>query len=992
MFYLVFLLLINFLCGLNLHSDPEDINIKENLVLVQVKLNNEVKENIEILAIDDKIFLPIKYLSVLSGINSKFDRQTKVFSFTDPAQGQTVLIEPTQKTIKVGDNLLDISANRVFWIQQSVSLLDEILISRELTEQLLDLKTEYKEDNLTLEVSVPRLFSSEFKRTQLTYKKLINDEDPDLVQPNPTKLNVRSIQSNYFTQAQLSRTTDPLTTQTEITLGNFLGLNVEGEAYGGTFRAGPSFVFSDKQIGFAGTRQSWSKKINDKFGIVVGDSYSQLNRLNVGGQIFGIKIGTPKNIGITQDTTVAWQGACLANSEVLLIINGQEIARQLCTNGKYQFGYVPRLVDVNNQYQVIQRNSDGNETLIRDDRFNYFGDLVPAKGRAWQIFGGTQPLELFNTQSNFSFSGEQANSRAEIIPRKALAGGQFQYGLTDRITLESIVTADYLIRDPGDPFLFNSSFLPISNDNRFINGETISLGVYARPKNNIGIRLGTALSNSNISAGANPGRAGVGHALSLDYDLRFKRCSSLGSIFYLSPEFYTPGSPSNNTIGGNFSLNSTIGKNNIRGSLFTSLTNLDKKSINGIQQRNSIAINHAYQVNSRISFQNNFVYREVKNDFTNFNTASYRAFMLNNINKRFTATASYFLQNSKNLTPVLSTKFFGEATLGGIFFLDKKRRNQFRLSFALNTDNQIRTFAQWMIRYKNLIYQPSISVETNPGGRRGYQMRQGLFWQTTGSSRVGLEYTLSTLQSQNQNFDQFGGIAISGRNKSVNQTLSLNVQTMLGFLGAKPRILTSNQTGYVKGKAFIDGNLNGKYDNGEQILNKIQMQVDGKNINESKKGEMLALDLGKGIHKVSLKPDSFPITLNLVKDFINVKVEPGKTTEVNFPLRLSGATIEGRVVLAGIDGKTKGASNIIVVAADSTGKEVTYSYTDSEGYYVLSEVMPGNYSIYIDKNDLANRKLLLSQSPDKVTIPIDLENIINVKGINFEAKGNIFGV
>jgi len=190
----------------------------------------------------------------------------------------------------------------------------------------------------------------------------------------------------------------------------------------------------------------------------------------------------------------------------------------------------------------------------------------------------------------------------------------------------------------------------------------------------------------------------------------------------------------------------------------------------------------------------------------------------------------------------------------------------------------------------------------------------------------------------------------------------------------------------------LDANGDGKYQSGEQLLRQAEIKLNGKEIKANSKGELLAVDIGKGIHKVALDPRSIPITLTPQVDFINVKVEPGLTTEIFFPLRNQSASIEGRVIIKTTDGQNKSAGNIAIIISDSKGKKISYTYTDSNGYYILSDLPPGDYTVRIDPNDVSSRRLSVSNDVQHVNLPLNLDDFVTIKGINFEAKQTTFGL
>ena len=169
------------------------------------------------------------------------------------------------------------------------------------------------------------------------------------------------------------------------------------------------------------------------------------------------------------------------------------------------------------------------------------------------------------------------------------------------------------------------------------------------------------------------------------------------------------------------------------------------------------------------------------------------------------------------------------------------------------------------------------------------------------------------------------------------------------------------------------------------------MQFNGKEYKTDSKGIIIVSDIPVGNYTTSLDARSLPITLNNVRDFAKIAIESGQTTNVLFPLTINAGSITGKITIKSPDGKIKSAGNIVIIAIDKNGKEVSYTYTDNEGYYTLSELAPEEYIIKIDKADVKNRNLLLDKEEQKVNIPMQLEDFIEIKNINFEASQSLFG-
>ncbi|HEY9886570.1 MAG TPA: carboxypeptidase-like regulatory domain-containing protein, partial [Vampirovibrionales bacterium] len=163
-----------------------------------------------------------------------------------------------------------------------------------------------------------------------------------------------------------------------------------------------------------------------------------------------------------------------------------------------------------------------------------------------------------------------------------------------------------------------------------------------------------------------------------------------------------------------------------------------------------------------------------------------------------------------------------------------------------------------------------------------------------------------------------------------------------------------------------------------------------KPLNVDSQGKLLVTDVPKGIYEMYLDPLSLPIALIPIEQTFRFQVESGQMTELSFPVKLSGGTVTGQVIVSLIDGKTVSAENIVVIAVDKDGKEVAYTYVDRYGYYTLSEIPPGEYTIKIDQVDIQKRNLSFQIASKKVNIPLVLDDIVEVNDIDFEATQSVY--
>lgn len=965
-----------------------DSKLVDELVLVEIKVNDGTKIASEALLVEEKLYLPIRQVASLLQIENNFDRSSKIITFKDKANGSAVAVNTIDKTITIADQQLDINTNQFFWIDKSISITDEALLAKDLIEKLFEAKIEYSEDDLLVKIEAAYL-----KKANTGQNKGQKKETDDTIKPNKKRFSLRALQTNYSAQTRLSQLNSINNSTSNLSFGNFLNLNFVGEAEDGIYRAGPAFFFSDEQIGFAGMRQSWQKKIDDKFGLILGDTNVQLNRITSGGQIFGARFGSPRSLGLTQDVSVTLQGACIEGSEILLIVNGQQLSRQSCLNSHYAFNYIPRLIDPNNSYQIVQRNTDGNEAILREDRFTFYGELLPVKVKTWQAFAGTPPLELLNNSSSISFVNKNNASDQDIIPNRLTGGGQFQYGLTQRLTAEGILMADKIMGGVNfpEPIFRTREFLPYFSNPAFLNGQTASIGLYSRPKDNFGIRLNAGLSHSQDISQAKLFRSGFGNSFSVDYDWRLKNFSQIGNIFYLSPNYYVPGGSLGNIAGANFSLTGSYGRQFLRANLQSNLFNLDQKSVGGLRSNNVASFSHIMRFSPRTSLQNILIYRSFQNDLSEVNALNYSNFFFRKITPRLVGTIGARTSQIATLKPNSESSLFSELSFGGFYLIGKKKQYQINFASGFSSNNDLRLFLQGRFSYKKLIYQPFINIVKGATGSKGYTIGNGLFWQSEQGSRFGIEYIVSTITSPFFAIDQNSGSIINTTNQNINHSLSLNLSNTLGFIDGKPRLLTSAETGYLKAKAFIDLNKNNEQDGNEQTFNKAVLFFNGKEYKTNKNGEIIISDIPRGTYTTNLEPKSLPITLNNIRDFVKVLIEAGQTTNLVFPLTINAGSISGQIVIKSPDGKPKSAGNVVIVAHDKDNKEVSYTYTDTEGYYTLSELAPGDYTIKVDPIDIKNRNLILTKEDYKVNIPMKLDDFVEINNIDFEASQSLFG-
>jgi hypothetical protein len=229
-----------------------------------------------------------------------------------------------------------------------------------------------------------------------------------------------------------------------------------------------------------------------------------------------------------------------------------------------------------------------------------------------------------------------------------------------------------------------------------------------------------------------------------------------------------------------------------------------------------------------------------------------------------------------------------------------------------------------------------------------------------------------------RNFGSFG-LGFSGLyGGRKNMGLALQIFTAFGRNPRNGRLIRDWQPtagmGAIAAKVFIDGNLNGSFDQGEEVVENAGFTVNGSGrsgVRTDARGEALlarlmprdyadvALDLG------TLDDAQWQPTVPGVR----VLPRPGKVQTVDFPVVYT-AEIDGTVYL--VDGDYKrGIGNARLQLLSGEGQVVGETRTSSDGYYIVPSVKPGRYQLRIEPEQLTGIGLRASPA-------VDLE--VNAKG------------
>lgn len=174
---------------------------------------------------------------------------------------------------------------------------------------------------------------------------------------------------------------------------------------------------------------------------------------------------------------------------------------------------------------------------------------------------------------------------------------------------------------------------------------------------------------------------------------------------------------------------------------------------------------------------------------------------------------------------------------------------------------------------------------------------------------------------------------------------------------ARPGLSSS---GAVAVRAFSDDNGNGTRDPGEAALGGVEFFTASQHVTADKAGEALLTGIGDGAHAaVRIDGASLPdIAMAPAHDGYRLVPRAGRIPVVEFAVqRLSD--IEGNAVFA--DGaRRRAVSGLKLVLVDAQGRRVAKARSESDGFVLLEQVRPGDYTLALDPVQAASLKIRLA--------------------------------
>lgn len=203
---------------------------------------------------------------------------------------------------------------------------------------------------------------------------------------------------------------------------------------------------------------------------------------------------------------------------------------------------------------------------------------------------------------------------------------------------------------------------------------------------------------------------------------------------------------------------------------------------------------------------------------------------------------------------------------------------------------------------------------------------------------------------------RFGPLALSLDSTYTAPTRNYAVTLRLGLsFGRNPlsgRMFVArpglSSSGAVAVRAFADDNGDGTRDPGEQILAGVSYFTAAQHVTAGKSGEALLTGIGDGTHAaVRIDTSTLPdIALAPAREGVRLVPRAGRIPIVEFAVqRLSD--IEGSAVYD--DGRhRRTVSGLKLALIDKRGRRVARTRSESDGFVLLEQVRPGDYTLALD--------------------------------------------
>lgn len=978
-----------------------------------ITINNRVYQDVELLVTDNaQILVPFKQLSDIFEINYSANRVQKIITFTtfDNQPG-----EINQQGVYINGKLIQ---KNPYFLNQGLmdNVFNEAFIQAPVAEKIMGIKLTTDYSSLTVSADIGR----DIQVLKIS-KNVLDDNNapkahPDTVLPKKNgviSLNTIGLHNNMINDNMATRGANFYNSNHNLS-GN-TALTFNGNAFGGKYRADiNTFHYGSDAFMFGGLSATYKNSIKDK---ETGKEkiYYELGRVKgrrdvdaqIGTNIFGAQVW---NYDYEKEPANKLNGYVKPTSIVRVSINGVEPV-PLNTYAGYWSLSEMNLPSKIETVKVEEVNEDGSVETVKEVKYSLYGDKPFEKEHRGSAFAGVWGYQnrLFREGSNI-YRGNN---------KKVTAGVDYQYGIKDNITFESRLTGDKIYEKNGTSVYYtiptNDALLVTGTQKNvnYIEGATSlnSIEYVSKKDKNLKLRgtAGVSVANDVREEDTHAGYIvkGTGEYTRDLTKYRWKiikpkTANAKLELYNTSPDFYIASSDStskNDRTGGKVQAGVSFNSTSVSGSFNKYYSNMNHRYQGGTIAFNEATLNANTKIPKIANVRFNSYYRSGENDLGKNENYYYDFNAYRDIKKwaKFEVgrresvyDTKYDTQTSMNRNynskyadsymmlhvPIPNNK--GKLSVGHSF-VDfeasgyKNDYNMFRFGYTFPTWKRLTLGLGWGFRYSG---QGGNDFNVNLGYR----------------AKSGQMMTLGYQYSKNGGYFIDNMFMPTTSRHSVN--FIFNDAFQIFHNGFKSIGDDDEDKGIFEAVVFIDVNKNGKYDKHIDIpMKDIPLITSWSNTPEytNKSGRVASATLTSGVYNIGLDMNSLPITVAPLTNDLSektIKIEKGLSTKVELPLASTVGSVSGVLKISDDFERELKITDFVVVVLDSQGNEVNYSTVNESGYYYISGLAPGKYTLKLDEKFVETYGLekLPEISERNIYIPYDYYNPTDITNQDLEYK------
>lgn len=978
-----------------------------------VNINDRAYQDVEIVITDkSEILVPFKQLADLFDIKYQANRVDKKISFTtfDGKQGMV-----TQLGVFVDDE--PISKRQPIFIMQGImdGVFNEAYIPASVIEKVMGVTLVTDFESLTLEATVSRdipiLHADE---------TLMQDSGPrayqDVIAPKKAgKITLKTIGLRDDALAdRMSVRPYHRTSTVNTTFTNTAQLSINGDLAGGKYRVeATQYNYKHNGFMFGGLTASYRNKFT--FGDGGREFFYELGKVRgiidedaqMGTQIFGAQIWNYDN---EKPNPRDICGYVKPTSLVRMTANDLEPVTLSTYAGYYSLKEV-QLPNPVRRIKLEEINEDGTVELISDERYSIFNRETPlAKEQRATAYAGVWGYQnrLFRDGRNI-YRGNN---------RKATAGAEYQYGISDNVTFKSKASADKIYEKVTSNLVYKvptNDTLLVSGTQKSVNyleGATSLNTIEWKNPNNPAIKA-RAIAGVSYAHDIREHSSHAGYMGKLvgEYDQNIsqfkkgifqpRRLQAKVEAFQTSPDWYiasTDSTSKNDRTGGKVSGGFSFNSTSANGTYSRYYSNMNDKYKGGTLTFDEAGCSASTKIPKVVDLRFHSFYRHGENDLGR------------NKNYNYDANASRDLWTGAKIQTGFRRSYYDtryiHPTVENRNYHSKHDDLYSDFTTPLPHNLGKALIGHNIVRYDSGTYKDGYNMirfgYTFPTWKRiTLSLLYGMRYHGQGGNDASatLSYRAKSGQSISIGYQwtQNGGYFIDNMFMPTTNRHAINFTFNDAFQvfnhGFKSVGDEDMHRGLFEAIAFVDVNNDGKYTKNVDVpIQDVPLITSwsGETNVTNKKGRVTSSSLDEGVYTVTINMNDLPITVAPISNdkIVNrIKIDGGQTTRLEIPLLSTVGSVSGVLKITDDFERDFKITDFVVVLLNASGEEVNYSTVTESGEFYISGLAPGKYTLRLDERYISAYGLEEGQnSVIDIVIPYDYYNPTDITDQHLEYR------